>query len=233
MVLSWDAIQAVLSKGMHVLLYGVPGVGKTHVASKTADGRPVYKVTLTEETAAAEMRGHYIPRGSEFVWHDGPGLMAWRNGGRLVADEIDRASGDLLTFMYGLLDDPSVAMLTLPSGESIKPMAGFQCIATTNCMELESALPPALLDRFSVRINIDELHPDALARLSPDLRLAAPATLKHEGVRRISYRQWSAFDGLRSATGDADMAARAVFGDRATDVLNSIALAAAAPKGRK
>ena len=154
MQVSWKELEQVLKTGQHVLLYGGPGFGKTHIASVGVD---CYKVTMTEETAAAELRGHYIPKGNEFIWHNGPALMAWGQGAelgcRLVVDEIDRSSGDALTFFYALLDDPTVAKLTLPSGETVRPKAGFQCVATTNAMDLESALPAALLSRFAIRIS--------------------------------------------------------------------------------
>lgn len=224
MQLQWKELQQVLNTGKHVLLHGMPGFGKTHLASV---GVECYKVTLTEETAAAELRGHYIPKGNEFIWHNGPALMAWGvesdHGCRFVADEIDRASGDALTFFFGLLDDPAVAKLTLPSGETVRPKVGFQCIATTNAEDLSSALPPALLSRFSIRIHIDELHPDALATLSHDLRGLAKESITQSGDRYVDFRQWKAFDDLRSTCGQ-DIAAIAIFGNRAVDMLNSLKL---------
>ena len=39
---------------------------------------------LTEDTAAAELRGHFLPRGKELIWHDGPFTAAMRQGARLV-----------------------------------------------------------------------------------------------------------------------------------------------------
>jgi MoxR-like ATPase len=224
MLINWAEISSILSTGANVLLYGAPGFGKTHIATVNANA---FNVTVTEETAAAELRGHYIPRGPEFVWHNGPALLAWQQGRRLVVNEIDRASGDALTFFYNLLDDPRVACMTLPTGETVRPSAGYHCVATMNATDLESALPAALLDRFAVRIQITELHPDAIASLSADLRGAAVDSVGQDDPdRRISFRQWRAFDSLRqSGRVTPEVAARAVFGMRGTDVLNSLKLA--------
>lgn len=220
MQVSWKELEQVLKAGQHVLLHGDPGFGKTHIASVGVD---CYKCTMTEETAAAEIRGHYIPRGMNFEWHDGPGIRAWREGKRFVVDEIDRSSGDALTFFYALLDDPAVAKLTLPSGETVRPMEGFQCVATTNAKNPEVELPPGLYSRFAIRIKVDELHPDALKSLSADLRDIAKGTVTQNDDRRVDFRQWRAFDQLRMRM-EPITAARAVFGERAEDLITSLKL---------
>ena len=85
-----------------------------------------YSVTLTPDTPAAELRGHYIPVGSDFKWQDGPAISAWRYGGRLVVNEIDHAGGDALSFLLVCLDSDSTACLTLPTGEMVRPHPQFQ-----------------------------------------------------------------------------------------------------------
>jgi MoxR-like ATPase len=171
------------------------------------------------------LRGHYIPNGNTFVWHDGPAIAAWRKGCRLVLDEIDRASGDAFTFLLALLDDPESARLTLPTGETVRPTAGFSCVATSNQLDLESAMPAALLDRFARRIHIDELSEGALQKLPAELRGIASQTIKESGDRYISYRQWLAYAEDAHTVG-ADIAAKTVFGARWADVRDAIKLAA-------
>ena len=85
-------------------------------------------------------------------------------------------------------------------------------------------LPEALVDRFPVRIRINEPHPDALLRLSPNLRDYARRAADL-GERRISLRQFMAFDTLTKSLGDQAYAAEMVFGEKlAQAVLDAIAI---------
>lgn len=229
MLLSWPELESVLDCGRHTLLFGPPSTSKTHTAvTRTLPGGispVVYNITLTAETPAAELRGHYIPKGSEFIWHDGPGIKAWRMGCRLVLNELPNASGDTQNLLYALLDNPDFARMTLPTGETVRPAAGFQVIGTMNG-DPATELPPALLDRFAIRILVDEPHPTALARLPEPLARIVKNTAKHEDDRRVSLRQALAYHGLQQHL-TADLAAKAVFGNRAPDIFNSIVLAIA------
>jgi MoxR-like ATPase len=187
-------------------------------------GQNIFQVTLTEETPAAELRGHYVPLDGRFAWQDGPAVAAWREGARLVLNEIDRASGDALTFLMAVLDDQATAMLTLPSGETVRPAAGFTVVATMNGDPVTD-LPSAVRDRFPVTIEVDEIHPDALAQLPQDLRAAAVGTtFADDPARRVSIRVWAEFARLREAIGE-EVAAQACFGHRAQEVLTALHVA--------
>lgn len=211
-----------------VLLYGVPGVGKTHTATRVGltAGQPVFSVTLTPDTPAAELRGMFVPRGGEFVWQDGPAVAAWRAGGRLVLNEIDRATADALSLLLAVCDDPQFAQLTLPTNETVRPAAGFTVVATMNATP--ASLDVALMDRFVSQIRIDRLTAGALEALPADLRsVAAAAALVEADDRRVSFRKWEAFAAMRAAHG-AEAALRAVFGARADDVRNTLRIAGVA-----
>ena len=221
MVLEWSEIESVVESGAHVLLYGPPGTGKTRAATSSE----AYSLTLTEETPAAELRGHYVPRGGEFIWQDGPAIRAWREGKRLVLNEIDKASGDSLTFLLAALDDPEVARLTLPTGETVRPRPGYHAIATMNG-DPDASLPAPLRDRFAVAIAVTAPHPDALARLQCDpLANAVAATIGAGPDRQVTLRQAFAFIRLSQRLENRALAARAVWGERGADVLNSLILA--------
>jgi MoxR-like ATPase len=223
----WDLVATVIEHSRTTLLYGPPGTGKSFSAH-TADlcGRDLYTITLTPDTPAAELRGHYVPRGNAFVWQDGPAIKAWREGGRLVINEIDHAGGDALSFLLNCLDSPETAALTLPTGELVRPHRQFQAVATMNGKPDEDLLP-ALRDRFPVCIEINEAHPQGLASLPQDLQLAAKGTVvASDPSRRVTLRAWRAFASLRNRIG-ADAAAVAAFQSRGKDILDALRIAQA------
>ncbi len=221
---AWDTAEVVMPHCDRTLLYGPPGTGKTTAANYSGSPMAVYNVTLTEEMPAAELRGHFVPKGGEFVWHDGPAMQAYRNGGRLVLNEIDRGSSDALIFCYALLDDPGISKISLPNGEHVLPHPDFTVVATMNG-EPED-LPEALQDRFRVRLLIDKPHPDAMKSLPDDLRAAAKNSVSGSGDSRVSFRSWKSFADLRDAI-DEEVAARAVFGPRAQSILDTLKLSRA------
>ena len=90
-------------------------------------------------------------------------------------------------------------------------------------------LPPeelseALRSRIDARLHITLPHPSALARLSPDLRRAALATLGLEDERRVSLREWLTLEKVREELG-LELGAMAVFGDeRGPQLLDALEL---------
>jgi MoxR-like ATPase len=220
---TWDLVEKVISHSRCTLLYGPPSTGKSffaHTAGLT--GRNLYTVTLTEETPMAEIRGFFAPQGKKFQWMDGAGIRAWREGARLVLNEIDHAGADCLSFLLNLLDTQETAMITLPNGETLRPHPDFTCVATTNASPDD--LPAALADRFPVAVEVKEAHPEGLRSLPDDLRQAAAGSVVAEPERRITLRSWKCFADLRSKIGE-EAAALAVFSQRAGDVLDGLKIA--------
>jgi MoxR-like ATPase len=223
----WELVEQVVGRCDRVLLWGVSGTGKSWAARRAnLNGAQVYSVSLTDDTPAAELRGHYGLVDGSYRWLDGPCVMAWRSGARLVLNELEKASGDAQTFLLGMLDDIEIAQQTLPTGETITPTRGFHVCATMNGHPDED-LNPALRDRFPVCVHIDQVAPPALRRLPPDLQgVAQNSGIIPHAQRRVSVRVWNEFARLRGPLGD-EMAAAAVFGDRARTVLDHLKLASA------
>jgi len=207
-----------------IYLYGRPGVGKTYAAyHKGRRRRGLYAITLTQDTAAAELRGHWVPCKGDFVWKDGPFTAALREGARLVVNELSHAPPDVLALLHPVLESVETARLTLPTGETVQPAAGFHAICTDN--QPPDELPEALRDRFDAVLRIDEPHPEALARLVPSLRRAALRTFDLEPERAVSLRDWLTIQKLGEALGMRD-ACTAVFGpERGRHIHDAIVLA--------
>jgi DNA polymerase III delta prime subunit len=225
--LTWEAIEAIERGAFRVLLYGPPGTGKTRSAYNTAEslGKAIYNITLSDETPAAEIRGHYVPKGNVWEFMYGPAVRAAvheQNGAVLLLDELDKASQDCLDFLHGLLNDPAVAQMTLPSGEILRPNDKFQVIATMNG-ELED-LPFALQDRFKIAIEVTEPHPDAIASLPEDLQGVARNVEAYDVQKRpATIRAWHAYATLRELPDvGPENAAKAIFGHRHQELMDAI-----------
>lgn len=223
----WTLAAAVIGHIPNLLLYGPPGTGKSTFACR--HGAPSwYRIYCHEEMSDVDIVGGAALRnesGATVSGHsDGVGLRAWREGKRLVIDEIDKAGGSALTALLAITEDHSTAAYTIPlTGETVRPTEGFHCIATMNVQPAD--LPEALQDRFTVKLEIDQPHPEAIAALPEDLRAAAKVSAALKDDRRASIRQWRAFASLRYELSDEERAALAVFGpNRAQDVVDALVI---------
>lgn len=225
----WQALEDALTNGIdRVILYGPSGIGKTYAGMNIGDIEAgAFRLVCTEDMTNMDVTGGFMPDGKgSFKWLNGSALKAWEgngvNGGRLIVDEIDKASGDVYATLLAMLDSPESATWEHPdTGRVHRPKAGFSALMTTN-VENMGELPTALTDRFPIKIRINEPHPTALLRLSPDLRDFA-VRMADAGDRRISLRAFIAFDTMRKTLG-ADRSAVLTFGDRAESILDAIAI---------
>lgn len=214
----WRDFSDVLSAGIsRVLLYGPPGTGKTFAALHQGVGdAPAERLVCTEDLTAGEITGTWMPSGeNRFEWREGPAIRAWRGaggkGGRLVLDEVDRASGDALATLLAVTDSPESARWRNPDTlEWVRPGEDFSVIMTSNIEDLEE-IPRSLRDRFAVSIRVDRPQSEAVERLSRDLRAAALSGSLGPESRRVSLRSFYAFDQLRMHHGP-ERAAELVFG---------------------
>jgi MoxR-like ATPase len=145
-------ILAALLAGGHVLIEGVPGLGKTLLVRALAKtfGGSYARIQFTPDLMPADVTGHtlYDQRSGEFTTRRGPVFTQL-----LLADEINRAPAKTQAALLEVMQEGQVTIegvshvLTLP----------FMVLATQNPIEQEGtyALPEAQLDRFLLKVRID------------------------------------------------------------------------------
>ena len=225
----WQDLEDAMASGIdRIILFGPPGTGKTFAGLSMGDVEAgAHRLVCTEDMTTADVTGCFIQDSNGgYNWQFGSAMKAWRGngvtGGRLVVDEIDKAGGDVAAQLLAMLDSPESASWEHPStGERFTPLGGFSAVMTTNIEDMRE-LPTALSDRFPVSIRINQPHPNALKRLSPDLRELAIRSAD-AGERRISLRAFYDFDKIRMNLG-IDRAAQMVFKERAQSILDAIAI---------
>ncbi len=146
---------AVLAGG-HVLIEGVPGLGKTLLVRTLSHvlGATFKRIQFTPDLMPSDVTGGNVFNQKEdrFVFHEGPIFTQL-----LLADEINRAPAKTQSSLLEAMQD-----LAVSSDGMTRPLPDpFFVIATQNPIESQGTypLPEAQLDRFLIKINV--LHPTA------------------------------------------------------------------------
>ena len=171
----------ILSRG-HVLLEGVPGIGKTRLIRSL--GRvfslPFSRIQFTPDLLPSDILGCNILQ----MMPDGERKMVFQPGAIfsniLLADEINRASPKTQSAMLEAMQEHAVTLL----GETRPLPEPFFVLASQNPIELEGTypIPEAQLDRFAMRLTLgypdeeaeremlyDRRHIDPLESLKPEI----------------------------------------------------------------
>ncbi|PCK08644.1 MAG: AAA family ATPase [Alteromonadaceae bacterium] len=144
-------IIALLANG-HVLVEGVPGLGKTLLVRTLADciSGAFSRIQFTPDLMPADITGHvlYDMKESKFRLRRGPIFT-----NLLLADEINRAPAKTQAALLEVMQERQVTL----EGNSQKVPQPFMVMATQNPVEQEGTypLPEAELDRFIMKIYID------------------------------------------------------------------------------
>ena len=150
-----DATVTALLAGGHVLLEGIPGVGKTSLVHTLADVLHLKfsRIQFTPDLMPADIVGSHIvqehPHGGGTFFDFQPGPIF---ANVVLADEINRATPKTQSALLEAMQDVSVTV-----GKTTFALdQPFLVLATQNPIEMEGTypLPEAQLDRFFFKLKV-------------------------------------------------------------------------------
>lgn len=150
--------------GGHILIEGLPGLGKTHLAKALAatTGLAFSRVQCTPDLMPADITGSEILLKNQdgehrFDFQPGPIFSPM-----VLVDEINRATPKTQAALLEAMQEHQVTH----TGTTHLLPSPFWVIATQNPIEIEGTypLPEAQLDRFMVKLKVD--FPDREALLA-------------------------------------------------------------------
>jgi MoxR-like ATPase len=170
-----EQVLIALLAGGHVLIEGVPGLGKTLLVQALASGigGTFKRIQFTPDLMPGDVTGHVMfdMAQSKFILKRGPVFT-----NLLLADEINRAPAKTQAALLEVMQEYQVTL----DGKSLDVAKPFMVLATQNPIEQEGtyALPEAELDRFVIKINID--YPQADDEILLATRNAAQETVDED-----------------------------------------------------
>lgn len=149
-----DLLMAILARG-HVLLEGVPGLGKTKLVQTLSDALHLKssRIQFTPDLMPADILGTNVVRESE----TGEKYLDFQPGpifaNVILADEINRATPKTQSALLEAMQEKTVTV----GRKTYVLEQPFIVLATLNPLELEAtyALPEAQLDRFFLKLKMD------------------------------------------------------------------------------
>ena len=148
------AIMSLLASG-HVLLEGVPGLGKTKLVSTLSEvvHLKFSRIQFTPDLMPADITGTNIVREGE----RGEKVLEFQTGpifaNIVLADEVNRATPKTQSALLEAMEEQTVSV----GKTTYKLEQPFFVLATQNPLEMEGTypLPEAQLDRFFMKLKVD------------------------------------------------------------------------------
>jgi len=147
-----DQVIIALLAGGHILIEGVPGLGKTLIVKALAQTMSCHfkRIQFTPDLMPSDVTGHaiYDMKSESFKIRKGPIFTHF-----LLADEINRAPAKTQAALLEAMQEQQITI----EGKPFYTEHPFMVLATQNPIEQEGTypLPEAELDRFLLKVLID------------------------------------------------------------------------------
>ncbi len=203
-------VTAILAGG-HVLLEGLPGLGKTQLVKTLADAMDLSfsRIQCTPDLMPADILGTTILSEDEngkrrFEFQHGPIF-----GNIVLVDEINRATPKTQSALLQAMQEAAVT-----SGSTTYPLQQpFFLLATQNPIELEGTypLPEAQLDRFMLKLLVPQNNLEALVKILERTTAGAPTRAAKVLSREDLLTARTLASSVPAATAVLNYAARVVL----------------------
>lgn len=145
------------------LAFGEPGTGKTALFEAAyagqdlpADEAGMFTIQGTGDTETSDFIGGYVqlPNG-QYLWVDGPLLLAMEAGKPLFIDEIALIDPKVMAVVYGVMDGRGEIRVTAnPERGVVEAKEGFYVAGACNPNAPGARMSEALISRFQLQLEV-------------------------------------------------------------------------------
>jgi len=184
-----EGVLSAMVAGGHVLLEGVPGLGKTMLVRSLGQALdlPFSRIQFTPDMMPADIQGTHVlveteGGGHELQFEDGPLVSSL-----VLADEINRATPKTQSALLEAMQERQISV----GRRTIHLQEPFCVMATQNPVEQEGTypLPEAQLDRFLMKLHVgypeEHEYLEILNRTTGSSEVEIEAVSTGEEIRRM------------------------------------------------